>query len=464
MSIVVQKFGGTSLGNSDRLKNVAGIIKNTITSRDLVVVVSALSSYTKAEGTTNRLLQAGQLAIQGGDFSKVIDLIEDTHLTALAQSINNPMIREEIKEYIHHELRSLKSFLEAIHVIREISPRSHDMIVGTGERLSARLMSGVLRDQNVEAVYVDLSEILPGTRNVLDKSYYRDLQKLIVEHLPENRKTVAIVTGFFGFVYGGIVASIGRGYSDLTAALIAAELKAEELQIWKEVDGIFTADPRKVPTATVLDYITPAEAAELTYFGSEVLHPFTMERAIEASVPIRIKNTFTPEKPGTVILPSSQAVAQTNQKQTAVAVTTKKDVVIINIHSNRMLHASGFMSKVFSTFQKFGVIVDLIATSEVNISCTLDDADHLEDVIKDLEGLAEVTISRNKAILSLVGERMKYVPGTAGKMFTALAQHSINIEMISQGASEINISCVIRQEDAEKALNVIHKTFLENNG
>lgn len=464
MSLIVQKYGGTSLGTAERLKNVAKIIQSSIENYDVIAVVSAMSSYTKSEGTTSRLIMAGEQAIQGEEFFKIIDLVEESHFEALDEAIASPIIREEIKELVHHELRTLKSFLEAIHVIKEISPRSQDMIIGTGERLSASLLSGVLKDIGVDSEYINLSEIVPEGVDLTDHEFYPKIQKEIVKKLPQNKKVVPVVTGYFGFVPGGMIPKIGRGYTDLTAALIASELKAQELQIWKEVDGIYSADPRKVPKAKVLDEISPAEAAELTYFGSEVLHPFTMEQAIKAKVPIRIKNTFDPNIPGTVILtsrPEPKYSTQNKIKHSAVAVTTKRDATVLNINSNRMLHSSGFLQKVFETFQKYRIVVDLIATSEVNISCSIDKSNNLDQVKKELEELGSVTSYPNRAIVSIVGEGMKYGIGVAGHMFSTLARNNINLEMITQGASEINISCVIKQEDAEKALMVIHEAFLE---
>ena len=465
MSLIVQKFGGTSLGTAERLQNVARIVKSSSTENDPVVVVSAMSSYTKAEGTTSRLLEAGQQALANGPFFRILDLVEQTHFEALEQAIPDPELQEEIREFVHQELKSLKSFLDAIHVIREISPRSQDLIVGTGERLSARLLSGVLRNLGVEAVYTDLSEVISNGGDTNDEGFYQQLQESIRAKLPSKR-CVPVVTGFVGFVPGGIIERIGRGYTDLTAALIAAELQAEELQIWKEVDGIFSADPRKVPNACVLDAISPTEAAELTYFGSEVIHPFTMERAIKNKVAIRIKNTFAPEKPGTVIVPEGiddeALAARRSQDRVAVAVTTKNHVHVVNVNSNRMLHASGFIGRVFDLFRKHKVVIDLISTSEVNISCTVDNPDRLEELVEDLGTLGNVTLEHDRAILSLVGEGMQAHVGVAGRMFSALASAGVNIELITQGASEINISCVIREEDAVTAIRAVHQTFLED--
>ena len=465
MSHFVQKFGGTSLGTAERMKGVAQIIVDHLKQYHRVTaVVSAMSSYNKAEGTTSRLLEAGNLALSGGPFYRMIDLVEESHNEAFSKAVCNPEIQEQLREFVHRELRSLKSFLEAIHVIREISPRSQDLIVGTGERLSARLLSGVLQDLGIDAEYVDLSEALPeGEPTPEGRALFPYLQHQFKQYLPRETGRTAVITGFFGFVPGGIIDRVGRGYTDLTAALIAAETKADELQVWKEVDGIYSADPRKVPTASVLPEISPAEAAELTYFGSEVLHPFTMECAIKANVPIRIKNTFHPEKPGTIIVPGKLTEQRRQRNQTAVAVTTKHHVSILNIHSNRMLNSTGFMAQVFELFKKHRVVIDLISTSEVNISCTVDRLDNIQSLIHDMQEFADVTLIRDRAILSLVGEGMHYAKGTAGRMFMALAQQQINLEMITQGASEINISCVIRQEDAPEALRVIHQTFLESN-
>ncbi|MBF0287636.1 MAG: aspartate kinase [SAR324 cluster bacterium] len=464
MSLIVQKYGGTSLGNSERLLGVANIIKDTANSHSVIVVVSALSSYTKSEGTTSRLIEAGNASIARKDYSQKLGLIEKVHFDIIENTIQSKELRQKISTDIHEELQHLKSFLEAIQVIQEISPRSQDLIVGTGERLSAQLLAGILQDQGMDGIYTNLSEIAPLGVQSTDPKFSNKLQKMIEEALPIGKGVIPVVTGFFGFVTGGIIRGVGRGYTDYTAALISGKLKAEELQIWKEVDGIFTADPNKVPGAHVLDYIFPNEAAELTYFGSEVLHPFTMECTTAAKVPVRIKNTFAPQKPGTVIIPKKELPSSAPQRSSdkkATAVTTKNKISVININSNRMMHSPGFLAKVFDIFRRHGIVIDLISTSEVNISCSVDTPNDLTDLKKEFEQLGKVTIIPDRAILSLVGDNMKHVPGVAGKMFSALAENEINLEMITQGASEINISCVIKQKDAQKALKVIHQTFLE---
>lgn len=251
----------------------------------------------------------------------------------------------------------------------------------------------------------------------------------------------------------------------MCAALCAVGLKAAELQVWKEVDGIFTADPRKVPTARLVPVITPDEAAELTYYGSEVIHPFTMEQVIRARIPIRIKNVENPKGDGTIIYPdekfprgatdgsgntevSYQVSSKSNdlkvETKVPTAVTIKDNIIVLNIHSNRKTISHGFLARIFGTLDRAGVVVDLISTSEVHVSMAMQDLSskkRLDRLAKDLEKIGDITVSKDMAILSLVGKNMRHAVGCAGMMFTALAKAGINIEMISQGASEINISC-----------------------
>jgi aspartate kinase len=327
-----------------------------------------------------------------------------------------------------------------------------------------------------------------------------------------------VITGYFGSIPQGLLGTVGRGYTDLCAALVAVGTKAHELQIWKEVDGIFTADPRKVPTAKLVPQISPAEAAELTFYGSEVIHPSTMDQVIRARIPIRIKNVMKPRGSGTIIYPdtpselpngspkhvpnlfrsrSSSLQPQRQRPKRPTAVTLKHKILVMNIHSNKRSLAHGFFAGIFSTLDKWRLSVDLISTSEVNISMALhseapmytgggDDEYQIVDqdlrgAIDELRSFGTVDIIPDMAIVSLVGRQMKNMVGIAGKMFSTLGENNVNLEMISQGetctlrsrsmwltgsagASEINISCVIEERDADRALNVLHTnlfTFLE---
>ncbi|KAF8191163.1 Aspartate/glutamate/uridylate kinase [Pholiota molesta] len=433
------------------------------------------------------------------DFSVTVDLIRSEHVTAARASIRDPDLLQELEEEIENDCEWLRSFLLAAKIINEISPRSRDNIIGLGERLACKFMTAVLRDQGIDAEYVSLEDIVPPydgevvPEKALPQDFYDTLATALGARLQACGARVPVVTGFFGPVPGSLLRQVGRGYTDLCSALLAAGLGAAELQIWKEVDGIFTADPRKVPTARLIPVISPDEAAELTYYGSEVVHPFTMEQAIRRRIPIRIKNVENPRGGGTVIHPdpeadddlaaaaalaqavpepvsltSLHALARANEdaqrKRLPTAVTIKEHIVVLNINSNRKSVSHGFLAGIFSTLDKFGVVVDLISTSEVHVSMAIGDSlpqKLLDRLVKDLMKNGTVSVHPNMAILSLVGKQMRNMVGIAGLMFTTLAQGNVNIEMISQGASEINISCVIDERDAVKALNLIHQSCLQ---
>ncbi len=456
MKCIVQKFGGTSLGKADRMRGVAEIVKNSLKNDRVVLALSAMSSYVKSEGTTSKLIEAADAALAKKDFHGIIDFIEEHHLEAISELMTGEL-REQVADEIKEELRGLKSFLGAISVIGEMSTRSQDVIIGMGEKLSACIFAGLLNSMGIDAEFVDLSLIIEKEFKEASQGFYAYTQARLRSRIEACGHKVPVLTGYFGFVPGGIINSIGRGYTDLTAALAAAGIGARELQIWKEVDGVFSADPRKVPGALVLPAITPEEAAELTYYGSEVIHPFTMEQVVRAGIPIHIKNTFKPELPGTIVDPNADSLAPAKP---ATAVTAKRGITVVNINSNRMLMAYGFMAKVFNIFEKHGIVIDLISTSEVNVSITVENSGRLQTAIADLEQLGSVSVKNDMAILSLVGRGQRHCVGLAGKMFSVLAGDNINIEMISQGASEINISCVIDDQDADKALLTIHDALV----
>lgn len=284
--------------------------------------------------------------------------------------------------------------------------------------------------------------------------FYKEMAATLEERILACEDRVPVVTGYFGTVPGGLMdGEIGRGYTDLCAALIAVALKAEELQIWKEVDGIFTADPTKVPTARLLPTITPSEAAELTFYGSEVIHHLTMDQVIHAQPPIklRIKNVKNSRGNGTIILPdpipppgqlrhsrSSSALTTRKTPKRPTAVTIKDKIMVINVHSNKRSISHGFFAKVFSILDKRQLSVDLISTSEVHVSMAVHSpsipAEQMRKAREELEECGEVSIINKMAILSLVGAEMKNMIGVAGKMFSTLGEHNVNIEMISQGS------------------------------
>ncbi|KAF9444102.1 aspartate kinase [Macrolepiota fuliginosa MF-IS2] len=436
------------------------------------------------------------------DFVNTVELLKQEHITAARECVTrSPRILQELEEEIYNDCDWLTGFLYALKVIDEISPRSRDTIVGLGEKLACKLMTAILRDRGIDAEYVSLEDIVPavddadGTlEQTLDQEFYDRLTVALGERVKQCAPRVPVVTGYFGPVPGSLLRQVGRGYTDLCSALLAVGLEASELQIWKEVDGIFTADPRKVSTARLIPIISPDEAAELTYYGSEVVHPFTMEQVIRRRIPIRIKNVENPTGGGTVIHPDPDADAphlhqdssnppsipepvspmmllaleaeadSPHRKRLPTAVTIKENIVVLNVHSNRKSVSHGFLAGIFSTLDRFGVVVDLITTSEVHVSMAIEDGlakKLLDRLVRELKKSGTVSVHKEMAILSLVGKHMRNMVGIAGRMFTTLAQGNVNIEMISQGASEINISCVIESRDAAKALNLIHQSCLQ---
>jgi aspartate kinase len=482
---VVQKFGGTSVGKfPEAISN--DIVREYSKGYKVVVVCSARSTDTKEEGTTTRLLKAADQALKLGDYVSIIEKVRSDHLETAREKIKDSNILEVLLDDINRECDTLEKFLSASQIINEVSPRTLDSIMSAGEKLSCMFMASLMNDNGLKAKYVDLSRVIPVGFDVgkegLSKQFYKALTRAMVDEICSVGDQIPVVTGFFGIIPGGLLNMIGRGYTDLCAALVAVGLQADELQVWKEVDGIFTADPRKVPTARLIERITPEEATELTYYGSEVIHPFTMEQVIRARIPIRIKNVMNPKGHGTVIFPdnNSKPGEQTpihppmdnispsssmifTKPKLPTAVTTKSNIIVLNVHSNKKNHSHGFLARVFTVLDRWQLVVDLISTSEVHVSMALHSSSpdvSLKDALIELRDYGSVDVTRKLCIVSLVGKQMKQLIGIAGQMFTTLAEAGINIEMISQGASEINISCVIDERDSLKALNVLHQRLL----
>jgi len=534
---LVQKYGGTSVGKfaSQIAEN---IVPDYLDRHKLAIVCSARSGSTKTLGTTNLLLRAASEAlrrpppsssspVQSGpttpltcspisrrtrtgspldtfdssaeestesSFSETVDLIRSEHITAARDCVKGKELLGELEAEIVRDCESLRAFLNATQVIDEISPRSKDSIVGFGEKLGCKIIVAVLRDRGIDAEYVSLENVVPPYDEIdgtLGQDFYDRVSDALAARIRQYGTRVPVVTGFFSHVPGSLLKQVGRGYTDLTAALLAAGLGATELQMWKEVDGIFTADPRKVPTARLIPIISPEEAAELTYYGSEVVHPFTMEQVIRRRIPIRIKNVENPRGHGTVIdpeadlesemtpmpdfgaafvngIPSSNGATGLSgmipRQRVPTAVTIKERIVVLNVQSNRKSVSHGFLAGIFGTLDRFGVVVDLISTSEVFVSMAIEDIFDRKlhaRLVRDLEKIGIVSVHHDMAILSMVGKQMRHMVGIAGRMFTTLAQGNVNIEMISQGANEINISCVLDGRDAIKALNLIHQSCLQ---
>lgn len=453
------------------------MVKSSLLTNDVAIVCSARSSSTKAAGTTNRLLRAATDAEKNHSksFHTLIEDVRADHIETAVQEIKTPELQARLRQEINEECDQVIRILEAAQTLGETSPRSRDKVMSVGEKLSCRFMAVLLEEHGIPAQYVDFADIIDfRVEHSLDQDFYDRVAQNMAKNLPAFSEKVPVITGYFGAIPRGLLTTVGRGYTDLCAALVAVGTKAQELQIWKEVDGIFTADPRKVPTAQLIPQISPAEAAELTFYGSEVIHPSTMDQVIRASIPIRIKNVMNPRGKGTIIYPDTTQDLELSLDGTSTprrlfrsrsstlvngvrakgpkrptAVTMKHKILVVNVHSNKRSLSHGFFAGIFATLDKWRLSVDVISTSEVNISMALhseaplytgggDDEykivdQDLQGAINDLSSFGAVDIIPDMAIVSLVGKQMKNMVGVAGRMFSTLGENNVNIEMISQG-------------------------------
>lgn len=435
--MVVMKFGGTSVGTPARIDNVYQIVRQHL-SRRPIVVVSAVG------GVTDLLLAAGQNALNGKvDVAAIITKHEN-----VIKGLNLP---NDIAEMEHRELETL---LVGIKMIKEISPKTSDYLVSFGERISSKFVAAYLRQKGLRAEHHFAYDIgmITNTRfqeaEPLESSY--DLiHKAIaaLDHIP-------VITGFVGKTEKGEITTLGRGGSDYTAAIIGGAVHAEEIQIWTDVDGILTTDPRMVPTALNLPVVSFQEAAELAYFGAKVLHPKTIRPAMDRDIPVVVKNTGNMTHEGTRILNNSP------RTQGAVkAISVKKNTSIVSIYSLGMLDSFGFLAKIFDIFSRHHVVVDAVATSEVSVSVTVAESENIDPVIKDLAEFAQVKVEKGRAIICVVGEGLRSEAGIAARVFQAVATQKVSVDMISQGASEINITFVIDQNRAVETVKALHKLF-----
>ncbi|HLD18678.1 MAG TPA: lysine-sensitive aspartokinase 3 [Candidatus Nanoarchaeia archaeon] len=439
--MIVMKFGGTSVGSAERLKTVVHLIKEKQEDRP-VVVLSAVSKMTDA------LIAAAYSAVHGKSDT---DAIEQRHIEILDElGIDSSTMKPYFKE-LNNELQHISGFAR-------LTPQLLDSVVSYGERLSVRMFSLYANSQGLSTRAVDAFEIGMLTDNRFGKSEvlpeaYAELNKNLTVLLNEGK--IPIITGYIGKSKGGQITTLGRGGSDYSAAIIGAAIRAKEIQIWTDVNGVMTADPKIVPQAKTVELVSFDEASELSYFGAKVLHPKTLLPAMSHDIPVRVLNTFDPHNPGTKI------VRHVANGKMIKAIASKKGVTLITIKSTRMLLAHGFLHRVFKVFDDKEVSVDMIATSEVSVSLTLDRGKDIEGVIKELQHFSEVRLEHNKASVSLVGEEIKGDTAIAQKIFNTLINEHIPVEMISQGASEISFGFVVDNSRADDAVRALHKTFFE---
>lgn len=447
------KFGGTSLGDAERIRMAATLVKDRM-SRKPFVVVSAVGSSVGPDGlkrkkVTDLLIRAARKAVAGDPLSGFSEIRSrhDEILDGLGFG----------RELLERELAELNELFRGIYLIKELTLRTLDYVMSFGERMSCKLLAAELARQGIRAAAVDSYDL--GFLTDSNYSVARplpDTPRRIAEAMAARDEDVIVTTGFVGKNAAGETTTVGRQGSDFSAAYFGAALGAEEVQIWTDVDGILTADPSVVPEARPLKRMSFREAAELAYYGAEVLHPATMIPAVEKGIPVRVLNTFKPSSPGTIILPGVK-----EEPACVKSVVYKEDITLINVVSTRMLGHAGFMSHLFDVFRKHDVVINMIATSEVSVSLTTDRTEGVEAAAQELRDseVAEVSVEPGKAVVCVVGTGMKHAVGVAGRVFTAVARAGVSIQLISQGASEINIAFLVDNNDITAAVRVLHAEF-----
>ena len=435
------KFGGSSVANAERIRHVAGIIQ-AYKDKLPVVVLSAMGD------TTDHLLDAADMAVKGTvDIKKV----EELHLTTAKElDIEVPAIKELLEE--------LKFLLTGISMLHELTKRTRDYLVSFGERMSVRMMAAYLSKQGTPAQFYDAWDIgMVSDSNYMSAELLDDVWTTIPQHLNGYKngsdKNIPIVTGFIAKDRNGIITTLGRGGSDLSATMIGAAMQADEIQTWKDVDGILTTDPRVVSEARPVPEVTYEEAQELAMFGAQVLHPRSMIPCRKTGTPVRVKNSYNIDSPGSIIVEK-----HSGERPLVTAITSVKNVALIDIQSSRMLGAAGFLAHVFNQFLKWNISVDVIATSEVSISLTVNGKVDLTGLIEDVKNVADITVKTNKAIVTIICDASRS-SGILAKAFAALEKEGINVQMISQGASKVNISVIVDTAQVEKTVQVLHKAL-----
>ncbi|XP_020107399.1 aspartokinase 2, chloroplastic-like isoform X3 [Ananas comosus] len=459
---VVMKFGGSSVASADRMKEVANLILNFPEERP-VVVLSAMGK------TTNNLLMAGEKAVSCG----VSNVAEIAELSIIRELHNSTVDELGIdRSTIAALLDELEQLLKGIAMMKEMTLRTRDYLVSFGECMSTRIFAAYLNKIGIKARQYDAFDIGFITTDdftnadILEATYPAVAKRLHEDWI--NDPAIPIVTGFLGKGWKSCaVTTLGRGGSDLTATTIGKALGLQEIQVWKDVDGVLTCDPKICPQAEPVPHLTFEEAAELAYFGAQVLHPQSMRPAREGDIPVRVKNSYNPKAPGTVITKTRDM-----RKAVLTSIVLKSNITMLDIVSTRMLGQFGFLAKVFSIFEDLGISVDCVATSEVSISLTLDpskiwsreliqQASELDHLVEELEKIAVVHLLQQRSIISLIGnvQRSSLI---LEKAFSVLRSNGVNVQMISQGASKVNISLVVHDSEAKQCVRALHSAFFEN--
>ncbi|MDR0797297.1 MAG: aspartate kinase [Nitrososphaerota archaeon] len=464
MKKVIMKFGGTSVGTGKNIRQVADIVSQYSKDYRITVVVSALA------GVTNKLLEvAGQA--QKSDETLIKNFTEELlqkHKEAISSAIVNKPLQQEVNGIVEKIIVELEKILTGICYVGELTPKSKDYVVSFGERLSAPIVCGAIQEDNIEArCFTGKDAGIVTDSNFGEANPLMNYtMHLVCEKLGAflEKGGVPVVTGFIAANQDGVVTTVGRGGSDYTATILGVALEVDEVWIWTDVDGIMTTDPKLVPAAKLLPQLSYQEAAEMAIFGAKAMHPRALGPVSKANIPVRIRNSFQPEKTGTLI--TKEPVA--NVKQAVKAVAMIKDLAMLNVNGAAMVGAPGSYTKVFDVLGKNNINVMMIsvAASEANISMMIKRSmlsraiSNIETALLEHGGLvSEVTAEDDVVVIAVIGAHMKGSLGLASKIFDIVAKKGINIRMIAQGSSELNISFVVKEKDGVEVVKAIHEEF-----
>lgn len=451
--MIVIKFGGTSVGDADRVANAIDIVAAR-RDRDPIVVVSALS------GVTNQLVEASEAAREQKP-DRVAEIIADVRArhedVALRLVQHKSDFLESFIKKLDRQMEQIQTILRGIALLGEITPRARDKVMSIGEKLSSVLfaysmMMRALPGEHVESEDVIwTNEVFCGASPLMDKTT-EEARRVLLPHI--ERKRIPVMGGFIGRTMQGATTTLGRNGSDYSAAIVAAAVGAEEVQIWTDVDGLLTCDPRLVPGARVIELLSFDEAAELAQFGAK-LHPRTLEPAVTANIPVRVLNTHNPSSPGTLITRAGADAAAGPR-----SIARKKNVTVVHVTSNKMLGAHGFLAQLFEVFAQLAISVDLIATSEVSVTVTVDEKHDIDELIRRLEKLeAQVELIDGQSIIAVVGQNLMADSRVGARVLESL--RGVPVKMISLGRSGLNLSLVVDDGDSDRAIKNIHHALFE---
>jgi len=453
--LLVQKFGGTSVMDADAIRRLIAIVghgRSHAAGRGPAVVVSAMSGVTDALLTLAADAAAGRLdpALAG------LARIRERQVAAIAALLTG-VRADDTAAFATRQLDQLESVVRGLALLREVTPRTMDAIVATGELLSSRLVASAIDESGIPGEWVDARRVVVTNEDhgqaapVVDATYGA-LREVVLGAVERGR--VPVLGGFVGATADGLTTTLGRGGSDYSGALVGAGIGADEIQIWTDVDGMLTADPRVVTAPRLVPRLSYAEASELAYFGAKVLHPATILPAVERGIPVRIVNARRPEGTGTLIAAESGA-----GQGPFAALACKRNLSIVNITSTRMLMAYGFLRRLFEVFERFRTAVDVVTTSEVSVSVTIEDRRQLDGIAQALESFAEVSIEPAMALVCAVGDGLMAQPEMAARMLRAL--DGVPLRMVSQAASRRNVTVVLADADVAEAMQRLHREFFD---